>query len=447
MFHGVNKRNLIQAIFWIFIYILLSTAPLLILLTTDVPEGREFWRELSVALGFAGLAMMTLQFVLTARFKTIKAPYGSDIVYHFHRQISLVALVLILAHPLLLFIFSPATLQLLNLFTAPWRARMGVTAVILLLAMIAMSVWRRGLKIEYTRWRIWHGILAVVVVVLAIAHIILARHYLNTPLKQVLWLVYGFVWIGLLAYVRVLKPFLLLQRPYEVETVIPERANTWSLVLRPVGHPGMKFQPGQFAWLTAWNSPFADTEHPFSISSSASQPDRLTFTIKELGDFTEKIKTLQPGQKVYLDGPYGHFSVDRHPHAKEFVFIAGGVGITPIMSTLRTLAERGDQRPLTLIYANRDWESVIFREEIEALQESLNLKLVHVLQDPPPGWQGETGFISQELLERHLPKDRSRNRVEVFLCGPPPMMDAVEATLVKLGLPFGDFHSERFNFV
>jgi len=86
-----RTRLVLQGILWIFAYVILSTAPLFALLIGPRPPGREFWRELSVALGFAGLAMVTLQFVLTACFKVVKAPYGSDIVYYFHRQISLVA--------------------------------------------------------------------------------------------------------------------------------------------------------------------------------------------------------------------------------------------------------------------------------------------------------------------------------------------------------------------
>ncbi len=443
----VRTKILLQGIFWLLVYVLLAAAPLLLLKIGEAPEGREFWRELSVALGFAGLSMMTLQFVLTARFKTIKAPYGADVVYHFHRQISLVAFALILAHPLLLFINAPQTLALLNLVSAPWRARMGVTAVVLLLVLIGASLWRKQLKIEYTAWRIWHGILATVVVALSMGHIILARHYLNLPWKQALWIAYGAFWVGLLAYVRVVKPLLLLRRPYVVEKVTPERGNAWTLTVRPQGHAGMKFMPGQFAWLTAWKTPFADAEHPFSISSSACRTDRLDFTIKELGDFTRTIKDLQPGQKVYLDGPFGAFSIDRHPHAPQFAFIAGGVGITPIMSMLRTLADRGDRRPLLLLYASRDWESVIFREELEELKNKLNLTLVHVLEKPPAGWTGESGFINQTLLERYLPKEKERNAIEIFICGPPPMMNAVEAALVRIGVPLGDFHSERFNLV
>lgn len=443
----MHRKKTLQGVFWILVYLLLTLAPLAIILAGPRPEGRELWREFSVALGFVGLAMMALQFVLTARFKTIKSPYGADVVYYFHRQISLVTFALILAHPLLLFIFAPQTLRLLNIFTAPWRARAGVTALVALAVLIAISIWRKQIKLEYNRWRVWHGLLAIAAVTLAMMHILLVGHYMNTPLKQALWLGYGLFWVFLLLYVRLIKPFLLQRKPYEVVKTVQERGDSWTLVLKPIGHPGMSFMPGQFAWLTAWASPFSDQEHPFSFSSSAACTEQLSFTIKERGDFTRKIKEMSPGQRVYLDGPFGAFSVDRHPHANQYVFIAGGIGISPMMSMLRTLADRQDQRPLTLIYGNRDWESVTFREEIEAFQSRLNLKVVHVLENPPEGWKGESGLITYELLERYVPSERNRNDCEIFICGPKPMMDAVETALSRLGVYMGDYHSERFDLV
>lgn len=443
-----TKRTL-QGILWIALYLALTLAPLFLLLVGPRPPGRSFWREFSVALGFAGLAMMCLQFVLTARFRWLKAPYGSDIVYFFHRQISLVAFVVVLAHPLILFIEDPARLGLLNLVAAPWRARFGVTAVLALIALVAISLWRQRLKIHYDAWRIWHGILATAAVALALGHIVLVGYYVAAPWKRAFWIAYSAFWVGLLAYVRVVKPWLELRRPYVVEEVRRERGDAWTLALRPEGHAGMTFHPGQFAWLTLRSSPFADREHPFSFSSSAARPERLEFTIKERGDFTRQIGQVRPGERAYLDGPHGAFTTDRHDHAAGFVFIAGGVGITPIMSMLRTLADRGDRRPLTLIYANRDWESVIFREEIAGLQASgrLNLRVVHVLERPPEGWDGERGYVTADILRRHLPPIERRNQYEVFICGPQPMMDAVERALVGLGVAMGDIHTERFDLV
>ena len=443
----MRTKRWVQGIFWVLVYVLLAAAPLLILLIGPVPPGRDFWREFSVSLGFGGLAMMALQFVLTARFKIIKSPYGADIVYHFHRQISLVAFAMIVAHPLILFIRYPALLSLLNLFSAPWRARAGVTSVVALVLLIGSSVWRKRFKLEYTNWRILHGIFSALAVILAMVHVILAAHYVNTPLKQVLWIGYGVFWVGLLIWIRILKPIMLLRNPYEVVEVKEERGSAWTLVLRPVGGKGMTFCPGQFAWITAGKSVFGESEHPFSFSSSASDTEKLAFTIKELGDFTATIKHFPPGMRVYLDGPFGAFSIDRHTHANGFVFIAGGIGITPMMSMLRTMRDRCDTRPVTLIYANNEWETITFREEIEALEKELNLKLVYVLLHPPEGWEGETGFVTTELLDRYLPENRDRDVQEIFICGPGPMMDAVESALPPLGVHMDDFHSERFELV
>jgi len=443
----MNRNYRYRGLFWIGTLIVFSVAPVVLMLVGPRPVGKPFWRELSVALGFSGLALMSLQFALTARLHSVKEPFGSDIVYFFHHKISLLAFGLILAHPLSLFIFYPSTLGLLNLATAPWRARAGVVSLLALIGLIVFSVYRKQLKIEYNRWRIWHGILAIVATLLALGHIFLVGNYVNTPWKRALWIVYAIAWVGMLLYMRVIRPLEMLSHPWEVEEVKAERGLSWTLTLKPVGHAGMQFMPGQFAWLTAWNSPFADTENPFSFSSSAESPARVSFTIKQLGDFTATIKDMKPGQRVYLDGPFGAFGIDRQDHAEEFVFIAGGIGITPMMSMLKTLADRADQRPLTLIYAGRTWDELTFREELQELAHRLNLKLYFVLERPPEDWDGETGFVTHAMLDRLLPEDRTPNRMEIFICGPPPMMNAVEKALLHLNIPLEDFHSERFDLV
>ena len=111
---------------------------------------------------------------------------------------------------------------------------------------------------------------------------------------------------------------------------------------------------------------------------------------------------------MLLDGPHGSYS--GRPHAERFVLIAGGIGITPIISLLRTAADAGDCRPFLLIYGSRRWEQVTFREELEHLRERLDLRIVHVLKEPPPGWQGEAGFVDVLLLERHVPPNLKRRR-------------------------------------
>ena len=132
-------------------------------------------------------------------------------------------------------------------------------------------------------------------------------------------------------------------------------------------------------------------------------------TIRNLGDFTSAIHKVPVGQRVYLDGPYGAFTIGNP--ADMHVLIAGGIGITPMMSMIRTLADRRDPRPVTLLYGSKDWESIMYREELEALKGRLDLTIVHVLSDPPADWTGEQGRITAEVFRRHLPPPHADSRI------------------------------------
>jgi predicted ferric reductase len=193
-----------------------------------------------------------------------------------------------------------------------------------------------------------------------------------------------------------------------------------------------------------WGSPFKITGHPFSFSSSAAVIDgRVEMSIRNLGDFTSTIHTIPVGKRVYLDGPYGAFTVGNP--ADMHVLIAGGVGVTPMMSIIRTFADRGDKRPIILLYGSKDWESITFREELETLKTRLDLKVVHVLSEPPADWTGEKGRVNVEILRRHLPTPYAEH--EYFICGPNAMMDAIEKMLGEMHVPLSKYHSERYSFV
>ncbi|WP_016872331.1 ferric reductase-like transmembrane domain-containing protein [Chlorogloeopsis fritschii] len=430
---------------WIGAYLFITLLPLLILLIYPPLTGGGVWTDFSVALGFIALAMMALQFALTARINRVEASYGIDIILQFHRYISLVAFAFILIHPLILFIVQPETLQLLNVFTAPWRARMAVTATLALIALVVTTIWRQQLKIPYEPWRTSHGVLAVLTVGLGLGHAIGVGNYLGLFWKAVLWTAIALVALWLLVYVRLVKPWFMLKKPYLVEEVRPERGNVWTLALRPRGHEGFRFQPGQFAWITLDISPFRMREHPFSMSSSGEHPEKIEFSIKALGDFTNTIKDVKPGTKAFLDGPYGVFTTDRYEDSAGFVLIAGGIGITPIISMLVTAAERKDDRPYLVIYASKTWDDVTFREELEDLKKKLDLNIIHVLREPPEDWSGEKGYVDKELLERYIPKRRATR--QYFICASPKMMDQVELALHDLGVPPTNIHMEHFNLV
>lgn len=203
------RNPLIIGMSWIGIYLGIILLPLLILLLyPPMPsEARSFWLEFSVALGFIGLAMMAMQFALTARINRIEASYGVDLILQFHRYTSIVAFVFILAHPIILFIDNPQTLQLLNFFQAPWRARLAVIATLALIALLVTSIWRKQLNIPYEPWRIAHGILAVIVVGFGLGHALGVSYYLSLFWKIILWTGIAIAALWLLIYVRLVKPW------------------------------------------------------------------------------------------------------------------------------------------------------------------------------------------------------------------------------------------------
>ncbi|NKQ36162.1 MAG: oxidoreductase [Chloroflexi bacterium] len=433
-------------LFWLIVYLALVSAPLVVLLIGEHPGGSGFWLDFSIALGYAGMAMVGIQFVLTARFRRATLPFGIDIIYYFHRYLAIVAFVLIVAHVAILMVDNPVLLANPNPLTAPWYVTIGIVSLFLFGLVIALSIWRKQLKIHYDQWRLWHGWLSVAAVITAVLHIEFIGYYIQTPWKRVLWTVITLSWILIFLYVRLLKPWLIKRKPYRIVSVTPERGDSWTLTIEADGHQGINFMPGQFAWINLRSSPFSEKEHPFSFSSSAEQPQQLGFTIKELGDFSSTIKDMKPGEVAYLDGPYGAFSPDRHSDAPGYIFIAGGIGGAPMMSMLRTLAERGDQRPLTFFYGNNHWDNVIFREELEELQTQMpNLKVIFLLSYPPDDWTGEVGYLNMVVLERHLPP--RFQQFHCFICGPTAMIDMAEEALHMLHVSPHHVHSEIFDMV
>jgi len=432
----------VKGIGWIALFVSVAIAPLVFAVIGVSGPGRGFLTELSVALGFVGLALMGLEFALVARFRAVAEPFGSDALVQFHRQIGLVGLVFVLVH---VAISAPWDL-VIRPFDAdtPARVRWALLATIALFTLIGTSLGRRRLRLSYEFWHILHAVLAVTLIVAALMHALLVDYYLNALWKQVLWVAMSAAFATVLVWARIAKPLLLWGRPWTVERVTDERGQTTTLTLRADGHAGLDFVPGQYAWFAIGKSPFAMTKHPFSFSSSSEADGLVEVSIKSLGDFTSTIPDIETGTKVFIDGPHGVFSPDLY-EGPGFCLIAGGVGITPTMSMLRTFADRGDQRPIVALVGSRSWEDITFREELDELATNPNLTLVHTLSHPQAEWEGETGRIDEDLLRRHLPS--GYQRWQFFICGPDPMMDAMEDALLELDVSPSRIHTERFGWV
>jgi len=431
---------------WLSVYLAIVLIPVAALLVVPTPPGGGFLWDISMGLGYAGLTMMGVQFILTARFKRATAPFGIDVIYAFHRYLAYALLVIILLHPFILIIRDPAHLDaVLTPWAAPTEISTGTISLVLLLLIVAASAFRKQLRIPYEPWRATHLFLSLGALGFAFLHIRGVSYYTEAPAIRGLWAFIGASILAVVVYVRLFRPWRLLRKPFRVTEVRPELGDSWTLAVEPEGHRGFPFQPGQFAWLTVDRSPFAMHEHPFSIASSPRPEGRIEFVIKELGDFTRTVGRIPPGTVAYVDGPYGSFSMDRHPEAPGYVFLSGGIGIAPVISMLRTLAQRGDPRPHFAFVAHSAWDRIPLREELGELENELDLELVHVLEEPPDDWDGEEGWITSVLLNRYLPPDRKE--YHYFICGPVPMIRAMESFLDELGVPPGHVHTELFDMV
>jgi len=423
-------------------YFLLIFLPLIVFLAFPMPPRREWWRDLSVLLGFIGLSMAGLQFLPTARIPFLSDVFDLDGIYKMHHVHSMLAVLFVFLHPLLLLVNNPYTLLLLNPITAPWRAQAGIIGLACLILIGITSVLRKEIKMDYNAWHGVHDLLALAIAVFAVIHLVKVNYYMATPAMQICWIIQVVIWAGMTVYVRIFKPMAIQKRPFTVSKVATELADTWSIYLKPVGHDGLDFHAGQVAWLNINTSPFTLHRNPFSISNGAHQKDTLRFTIKDAGDFTKSVGELKGGETVYVDGPYGSFNLEDEKTQKGLVLLAGGIGAAPVMSILHTLAQNKDKRPVFFFYGNYSDEFITFQDEIKDLEKKLNLTVTHVLEQPSKKMKTDTGFISQEILERDLP--RNRGELFYFICGPLPMIGAMETHLNALEIPRGQITSEKY---
>ena len=155
---------------------------------------------------------------------------------------------------------------------------------------------------------------------------------------------------------------------------------------------------------------------------------------------------MQTGARAWVDGPHGVFTIDREEGAG-YGLIGGGVGITPLRSMVLAMEERGDVRPVVLFYGAASEDDLTFDDELAELDRRMdNLTVVRVLSKPGDDWTGERGYVDEEVLKRHLP-EKLFTRFQFFICGPNPLMDAMEKALPKIGVPHERVHTERFDMV
>ena len=441
---------IVRGIVWYGLYLFLILLPLMTAVVANPSRiSQPFLVEAAVGAGFVGFALMSMEFALISRIEAAAQPFGEDSLQLFHNLMGVTALGFILAHPIMLVIAGYPANCWLNPFAAcaNLATRTAFFSILILLLLIASSIWRKRLGIKYEIWYVLHGLFALIVIFFALVHIVMIGRYTSAPIMKIIWVLYAIIVLSLVFWYKIWTPLTNWNRRWEVVENKVERGDARTLVLKPVGHDGFHFSPGQFAWIKSGRTPFGMGQHPISLSSQGDvEPGgNVAFTIKNLGDWSgEEVPALRQGDRVWLDGPHGVFTMDRE-QAMGYVFIGGGIGITPLYAMCQTMVEREDVRPVILFYGARDEENLTLYEELQALTTQMNLTLVPVLSNPSEDWQGETGYITVDIMKRYVP--RQVKWFKFLICGPEPLMDALEEVLPAVGVPPQNVWTERFDMV
>ncbi|WP_406452473.1 hybrid-cluster NAD(P)-dependent oxidoreductase [Streptomyces sp. NBC_01622] len=208
-----------------------------------------------------------------------------------------------------------------------------------------------------------------------------------------------------------------------------------------------RHDPGQFLTLTL-DIDGGPVQRCYTISSPPTRPFLLSITVKRVpgGLVSNWLHDhLGPGDTVRAHGPLGDFSTARHP-ARKYLFLSGGVGVTPSMSMTRTLYDLADPADVVFVHSARTPADIVFRHELDLIAATApNIRIVHICEEDRPyaPWGGHRGRLTIETLRQIAPDFLER---EVFTCGPAPYMAAVRRMLSDAGLDTDHYHEESFTF-
>ena len=425
----------------VLVYVALITAPLGLAALYFPIAQRPWIDEFASALAIMAFAALLVEFLFSGRHRWISGRIGVNRTMRIHRRVAYAIIAFIVIHPFLYTAPDGVSWPWFNaadptLTLNDWSLFAGLAAWVLTAAIILIAVDHNQLPCSYETWRIMHAASAVVLGALIAIHAISAGGYSARLIVGGYWILLLGAAIVTLIEMFLVRPWLQHRTPYLVHTVDKVGDRTWALYLRPerpgAGHIAMRFRPGQFAWLKFGRRAFHACEHPFSISTSPDDDATIGFTIKEKGDFTDRIGEIAPGTRAYLDGPHGHLVPDDQPIPT--VYIVAGTGISPVLSHLRTFWGERDERQLTLIYSVSTDTAIPERDALDRMAEQLNLTVHYVVQHPTARWHGAMGRLDRKVLDACIP-EHDRAGMRYFVCGPSPMVKAVHSTLRALKIP------------
>ncbi|MGA5500584.1 ferredoxin reductase family protein [Streptomyces umbrinus] len=387
-------------------------------------------------LGLYAALLMAFQLLLVARLPWLDRRIGMDRLTSWHRWVGFGLLWTLLGHAVFITFgyadssgLGPVS-QLVDLAETVEGVLRAVVALVLILVIGGVSARYARRRLAYETWHFIH-LYTYLAVVLAFTHqVAVGTTFTASSFATAYW--YG-VWgvaLGAVALGRLVLPLWRnMRHQLRVSAVVPESDNVVSIYMTGRDLDRLPARAGQFflwRFLTKdrwWQA------NPFSLSAA---PDgrTLRLTAKTAGDGTAGLRHLKVGTRVFAEGPYGAFTA-MHRTRPESVLIAGGVGVTPI----RALLEEVQGHAVVIYRVSTDRDAVLY-DELRELAQAKGAEL-HLVSGPVT-----PDRLAPHELVRLVPDIGDR---DVFLCGPPPMMNAVLGSLRELNVPKQQIHFERFS--
>ncbi|MFJ1968771.1 ferric reductase-like transmembrane domain-containing protein [Streptomyces sp. NPDC087903] len=386
--------------------------------------------------GLYGALLMAFQLLLVARLPWLDRRIGMDRLTSWHRWTGFGILWTLLAHAVLItFGYAESSSldpvnQLVDLAETVEGVLRAVVALSVILVVGAVSGRYARRRLAYETWHFIH-LYTYAAVVLAFTHqVAVGTTFTSSSAATTYWYAVWGVALGSVVVGRLVLPLWRNWRhQLRVTAVVPESDNVVSIHMTGRDLDRLPARAGQFF---LWRFMTRDRwwqANPFSLSAA---PDgrTLRLTAKAAGEGTAALRHVKVGTRVFAEGPYGAFTA-LHRTRPEAVLIAGGVGVTPI----RALLEELEGHAVVLYRVATDRDAVLYDELRElAHAKGAELHLVTGPVSPDKLAPAELGRLVPDIADR-----------DVFLCGPPPMMNAVLGSLRELGVPKPQIHFERFS--
>ena len=393
-------------------------------------------------LGLTAGLLILLQLALAGRLKFLDRMFSLPGLIRQHGLHAWAIVLMAVIHPLC--VRLPEGTILVPLEMRYWPEWVGVGLLAAILIQFACSHWRRPLGLAFHIWLPFHRITGLLVAILLVVHVLYVSETFSEagpPRLAVLIAagVFSLLWLWVRAgWLRVRH------KPYAVARIDNIGTDCTCVELTPSRQPPFAYVPGQFVFVSFQSAQVPSEPHAFTLSSTPSRPGMLQFTIRACGDWTRQVKMLQPGDPAFIQGPFGRFGHLFTTPNRELIMIAGGIGITPMLSMLRFMADHGDPRPVTLIWSNRSKANVVYADELDALAAKLTgLRMIPMFTfDEKSGKRASR--LDRKSLENHLRGCSSDSAV--FVCGPPQMMRQVKSDLKSFGYQNRSVFSETFGF-